>query len=136
MTKNGMGWRTKIREICKESFSGKPWPINAFPLPILYEILARRFEDAQQWKKALQACLKIVYIYRSITLSRATEPTSSGTFNSPLSVRRRIATSIGFQQDVSQISETKASFRTIEVALSVVRNQERSDPIFHFGQPI
>lgn len=56
------GVETKIREICKESLSGKPWPINASPLPILYEILARRFEDAQQWKKALQVWLKIVYI--------------------------------------------------------------------------
>lgn len=56
------GVEAKIREICNEPFSGKPWPINASPLPTLYELLARRFEDEQQWEKALYVWLKIVYI--------------------------------------------------------------------------
>ena len=56
------GVETKMREICNEPFSGKPWPINASPLPILYELLARKFEDEQQWEKAFRVWLKIVYI--------------------------------------------------------------------------
>lgn len=56
------GVETSIQEICNEPPSGKPWPINAFPLPILYDLLATRFADEQQWKKALQIRLKIVYV--------------------------------------------------------------------------
>jgi len=56
------GVEIKIQEICSQSSSGKPWPISASPLPTLYELLARRFEIEQQWKKALQVWLKIVYI--------------------------------------------------------------------------
>ena len=56
------GVETKMREICNEPFSGKPWPINASPVPNLYELLARKFEDEQQWGKALCVRLKIVYI--------------------------------------------------------------------------
>lgn len=56
------GVETKTREICHEPFSGKPWPISASPLPALYVLLARRFEDEQQWRKALYVRLKIVYI--------------------------------------------------------------------------
>ena len=56
------GVETGMREICSESCSGKPWPINASPLPTLYELLARRLEDEQRWEKALRIRLKIVYI--------------------------------------------------------------------------
>lgn len=56
------GVETKMREICNEPFSGKPWPINASPLPTLYELLARKFEDERQWERALHVWLKIVYI--------------------------------------------------------------------------
>ena len=53
---------TRMREICTESSSGKPWPINSPPLPTLYEVLAKKFENEKQWEKALRLRLKIVYI--------------------------------------------------------------------------
>lgn len=54
------GVETKMQEICSET--GKPWPMNTSPLPILYDLLARMFENEQRWGKALQLMLKIVYI--------------------------------------------------------------------------
>lgn len=56
------GVETRMREICSNSLSGKPWPINASPLPTLYELLARKLEAEQKWEKALYVWLKIVYI--------------------------------------------------------------------------
>ena len=68
------GIETKMQEICNEAFSGKPWPINASPLPTLYGLLARRFEDEQQWKKALLVRLKIVYIIDPLSYPERLNP--------------------------------------------------------------
>ncbi|KAL9045242.1 MAG: hypothetical protein Q9214_001685, partial [Letrouitia sp. 1 TL-2023] len=53
---------SKIREICNAVSAGKGWLISASPLPKLYQVLAKRLEDEQQWDKALRVWLKIVYI--------------------------------------------------------------------------
>lgn len=52
----------KMREICNDLSSGKPWPIYIPPIPNIYVTLARRFEEKQQWEKALHHWLKIVYV--------------------------------------------------------------------------
>ena len=52
----------KMREICKDLFRGKPWPIHIFPIPNIYVTLAKMFEEKQQWEKALHLWLKIVYV--------------------------------------------------------------------------
>lgn len=52
----------KMQEICNDASSGRSWPITFFPIPSIYVVLASRFEDEQQWKKALHCWLKIVYI--------------------------------------------------------------------------
>ena len=56
------GVEATMREICNETSSGKHWPINLHPIPTLYSVLARRFEQEQQREKALQLWLKIVYV--------------------------------------------------------------------------
>lgn len=53
---------SKIREICNAASNGKVWPISVSPLPKLYEVLAKRLEDEQQWVKALRIWLRVVYI--------------------------------------------------------------------------
>ena len=52
----------RIREICNIERSGKPWPINTAPIPDIDVVLAKRFEDKQQWTEALHYWLKIVYV--------------------------------------------------------------------------
>lgn len=53
---------TKMREICNDLSSEKPWPIYISPIPNIYVTLARRFEEKQQWEKALHHWLRIVYV--------------------------------------------------------------------------
>ncbi len=52
----------KILETFDGLSSQKPWPINFPPIPTIYLMLAKRFEEEQQWKKALRYWLKIVYV--------------------------------------------------------------------------
>ena len=52
----------KMQDICDKSLSGKPWPVNAYPLANIYQVLFRRLEAEQQWEMALRICLKIVYV--------------------------------------------------------------------------
>ena len=52
----------QMQRICAETTSGKPWPIDAYPLPYLYQSLARKCELEQRWKKALRYQLQIVYL--------------------------------------------------------------------------
>ena len=52
----------KIQDIFKSLSSRKPWPINFPPIPSIYVVLAKRFCEEQQWEKALQYWLKIVYV--------------------------------------------------------------------------
>ena len=52
----------RAREICGQQISEKPWPINAYPLPDLYGLLALKFEAAEQWEEALRTRLRIVYM--------------------------------------------------------------------------
>ncbi|KAL9129226.1 MAG: hypothetical protein Q9217_002267 [Psora testacea] len=109
------GVETKMREICNEPFSRKPWPINASPLPTLYELLARKFEDERQWEKALCVWLRIVYIIDPLRYPERLNP-------------HRVAHLMALCQlegRISQMSEidvgVKASFRTIEAAMSGVQ---------------
>lgn len=52
----------KIQQICNELSSGNPWPINFSPIPNIYDVLAKRFEDTQRWENALYCRLKVVYV--------------------------------------------------------------------------
>ena len=52
----------KIRETFDSLSSKKPWPINFPPIPDIYVMLAKRFEEDQQWEKALHYWLKTVYV--------------------------------------------------------------------------
>ena len=52
----------KVRETCDSISSIFSWPINVAPIPDIYVGLARRFEDEQQWEKALHYRLKVVYV--------------------------------------------------------------------------
>lgn len=56
------GVEARIREICRNEGSGKPWPINTAPIPNIYVVLVQRFEEEQQWKEALYHWLRIVYV--------------------------------------------------------------------------
>ena len=52
----------QMQKLCAKVTSGKPWPIDAYPLPYLYQSLARKCELEQRWKKAFRYQLKIVYL--------------------------------------------------------------------------
>lgn len=52
----------KIRETFNSLSSRKPWPIDFPPIPGIYVMLAKKFEEEQHWEKALQYWLKIVYV--------------------------------------------------------------------------
>ena len=52
----------EIQEIFRNLSTKKPWPINFSPIPSIYVALARRFEEKQQWEKALRHWLKVVYV--------------------------------------------------------------------------
>lgn len=66
------GVETKMREIC--SASGRAWPMNASPLPELYEVLAETLQRQQRWEKALQICLKRVFIIDPLCLRERLNP--------------------------------------------------------------
>lgn len=66
------GVETKMRQICNQS--GKPWPLNASPLPDLYVFLTERYEEEQQWQKALCTRLKLVYIINPLRYPQRIHP--------------------------------------------------------------
>ena len=66
------GVETKMREIC--SATGRPWPMNASPLPELYAVLAEMLRKEQRWEKALQICLKTVYIIDPLCIRERLHP--------------------------------------------------------------
>lgn len=51
-----------VRQTFRSLSSRKPWPLSFPPIPTILVNLAKRFEDGQQWEKALHYWLKIVYV--------------------------------------------------------------------------
>ena len=51
-----------VRQTFRSLSSRKPWPISLPPIPMIHVNLAKRFEDEQQWERALHYWLKIVYL--------------------------------------------------------------------------
>lgn len=68
------GVEARIQEICNKKRSGKPWPMSTAPIPNIYVVLAKRFEEKQQWKEALHFWLKIVYVIDPLQYTNPLNP--------------------------------------------------------------
>lgn len=52
----------ELQEIFDNPSNGKPWPINVHPIPNIHIMLAKEFEQEQQWERGLHYWLKIVHV--------------------------------------------------------------------------
>ncbi|KAL9102561.1 MAG: hypothetical protein Q9163_002311 [Psora crenata] len=105
----------RMREICASLPSEKRWPINISPVPSLYGVLANMLQSKQQWVKALQLWLKIVYIIDPLRYPNRLNPHRV----------EHLMSLCQLEGLISQMREidhgVKAAFASAEASMSVVQ---------------